>query len=138
MIYPLVRELATTDTPIRVPVAVTCWVLKIAKQPFYRWLKEPIAMREWDDAHLINAAIDIHRDDPVLGYRFIAGELEDLGFVASARRVWLLCPQQRLLSVFAKKKGWTSRKQGPPVHEGLVQPKFTATCANQLWLTDIT
>jgi hypothetical protein len=43
MIYPFVRELAATGAPIRVPVAVTCPVLKIAKQPFYRWLQRPVS-----------------------------------------------------------------------------------------------
>jgi transposase InsO family protein len=138
MIYPLVRELAATGAPVRVPVAVTCRVLKIAKQPFYRWLKNPVSDRDWADAQLTNAAIDIHKDDPVFGYRFIADELEDLGFDASERRVWRLCSQQRLWAAFAKKKGPKNRKQGPPVHDDLVQRKFTATRPNQLWLTDIT
>jgi hypothetical protein len=34
---------------------------------------------DWDDAHLINAAYDIHRDDPAFGYRFVAGELRERG-----------------------------------------------------------
>ena len=34
MMYPLVRELAADG----IPVAVTCRVLKIARQPYYRWL----------------------------------------------------------------------------------------------------
>jgi hypothetical protein len=46
-------------------------VLKIAKQPFYRWLANPKSDRDWSDAQLTNAAIDIHRDDPVFGCRFI-------------------------------------------------------------------
>jgi transposase-like protein len=33
MMYPLVRELAATDNAIRVPVTVTCRVLKTARQP---------------------------------------------------------------------------------------------------------
>jgi putative transposase len=36
MIYPLVRELAADG----IPVAVTCRVFKIARQPYYRWLGE--------------------------------------------------------------------------------------------------
>ncbi len=48
MIYPLVRELAATGAPLRVPVAVTCRVLKIATQPFYRWLKCPFSDGDWD------------------------------------------------------------------------------------------
>jgi putative transposase len=34
MIYPLVRELAADG----IRVTVTCRVLKIARQPYYRWL----------------------------------------------------------------------------------------------------
>ena len=98
MIYALVRELAATGAPVRVTVAVTCRVLKIAKQPLYRWLKNPVSDRDWADAQLTNAAIDIRKDDPVFGYRFIADELETPGFDASERRVWRLCCQQRLWS----------------------------------------
>ena len=52
--------------------------------------------------------------------------------------MWRLCSEQRLWSAFAKKKGTKNRKQGPPVHDDLVQRKFTATTPNELWLTDIT
>ena len=70
-----------------IPVAVTCRVLKLAKQPYYRWLQDPVSQRDWDDAHLTNAAIDVHADDPAFGYRFIADELAEAGFTASERRV---------------------------------------------------
>jgi putative transposase len=43
---------------------VTCRVLKIARQPYYRWLAQPITDAEWDEAHLANALFDAHRDDP--------------------------------------------------------------------------
>lgn len=135
--YPLVRELAATDAPIRVPVAVTCRILGFSKQAFYHWLREPVSDRTWDEAHLINAAYDIHADDPAFGYRFIADELAEQGFTASERRVWRLCSQHKLWSVFAKRRG-RCRKAGPPVHDDHVQRKFTAPRPNQLWLTDIT
>ncbi len=138
MIYPLVRELAATGAPIRVPVAVTCRVLKIAKQPFYRWLKAPVSSRDWDDAQLTNAAIDAHEEAPTFGYRLIADELTDLGFEASERRVWRLCSQQGIVSATTRKKRGKAGKQGPPVHDDLVQRQFSAAGPNQLWLTDIT
>ena len=138
MIYPLVRELAATGAPIRVPVAVTCRVLKIAKQPFYRWLKAPVSTRAWDDAQLTNAAIDAHEEAPTFGYRLIADELTDLGFEVSERRVWRLCSQQGIVSATTRKKRGKAGKQGPPVHDDLVQRQFTAAGPNQLWLTDIT
>jgi hypothetical protein len=42
MIYPLVRELAGDG----IPVAVTCRVLKLARQPYYRWLADPVTAGE--------------------------------------------------------------------------------------------
>src|SRR3954465_15136239 len=133
MIYPLVRELAAE----RIPVAVTCRVLGFTKQAYYKWLAHPISQRDWDDAHLINAAVDIHADDPAFGYRFIADELRERGIAVGENRVARLCSQQRIWSVFAKKRG-LNRKAGPPVHDDLVDRQFTATAPNVVWLTDIT
>ena len=75
MSFPLVRDLAAIDAPLRVPVAVTCRVLGFSKQAYYQWLAKPCSDRDYDEAYLINAALDIHRDDPMFGYRFIADEL---------------------------------------------------------------
>jgi putative transposase len=93
--------------------------------------------RDWADAHLINAAFDIHHADPAFGYRFIADELPARGIVAGENRVARLCSQQLIFSVFAKKRG-LSRKAGPPVHDDLVDRMFTATKPKLPWLTDIT
>jgi len=40
---------------------------------YYTWAKNPVSQRNWDDAHLINAAFDIHADDPGYGYRLASG-----------------------------------------------------------------
>lgn len=97
-----------------------------------------MTQRDWNDAHLINAAYDIHADDPAFGYRFIADELPGRGIIAGENRVAQLCSQQHIWSVFAKKKKGLNRKSGPPVHDDLVARKFTTQKPNQLWLTDIT
>ena len=47
--YPLVRELAADG----VAVAVTCRVLKLARQPYYRWLAKPVG-----DAELCQNAVE--------------------------------------------------------------------------------
>lgn len=75
MKFPLVLDLAADG----IPVAVACRVLGFSKQAFYAWKATPVTKRDWSDAHLINAAVDVHRDDPAFGYRFIADELEDQG-----------------------------------------------------------
>ena len=133
MMYPLVCDLAGDG----IPVTVTCRVLGFSKQAFYKWKSNPVTDREWDDAHLINAALDIHRDDPAFGYRFIADQLSGGGIAASENRVQRLCTQQGIWSVFAKKRG-LSRRAGPPVHDDLVDREFTSPAPNVTWLTDIT
>ncbi|MFJ6199087.1 IS3 family transposase [Micromonospora sp. NPDC092111] len=133
MTYPLVADLAADG----IPVAVTCRVLGFSEQAYYAWKKSPVTQRDLADAYLINAALDVHADDPAFGYRFIADELPARGITASANRVARLCSQQRIWSVFAKRKGLT-RRAGPPVHDDLVQRRFTADIPNRLWLTDIT
>jgi putative transposase len=133
MMFPLVLDLAAD----KIPVAVTCRVLGFSKQAFYKWKANPVTARDWDDAHLVNAAIDIHHNDPEFGYRFITDELPDRGITASRNRVNRLCTQQRLWSVHARKRG-PHRKPGPPVHDDLVERRFTAAKPNQLWLTDLT
>jgi len=60
MRYPLVRDLAVDG----IPVAVTCRALGFSRQAFYAWNKNPVSDRDWDEEHLINAAVDIHHDDP--------------------------------------------------------------------------
>jgi putative transposase len=75
MMYPLVRELAADG----IPVTVTCRVLKLARQPYYRWLASPITDAELTEAYLANALFDAHRDDPEFGYRFLADEARDAG-----------------------------------------------------------
>jgi transposase InsO family protein len=136
MMYPLVRDLAA-DPIYKIPVAVTCRVLGFSKQAYYQWCADPVSQRDWADAHLINAALDIHHDDPEFGYRFIADELADRGITASRNRVNRLCTLQRIFSVHSKKRG-SGRKPGPPVHDDLVVRQFTAERPNLLWLTDIT
>ena len=133
MIYPLVRELSGEGFP----VTVTCRVLGFSTQGYYKWLRRPMSDRDWNDAHLTNAALDIYETDKTVCYRFIADDLEDLGFVASERRVWRLCSAQGIFSTHSKKRG-LNRKAGTAVHDDLVQRAFTADAPNELWLTDIT
>jgi transposase InsO family protein len=81
--------------------------------------------------------LEIHHDDPAFGYRFIADQLAEHGIVAGENRVQRLCSQQRIWSVFAKRRG-LSRKPGPPVHDDLVERDFKAARPNKVWLIDIT
>jgi putative transposase len=57
-----------------IPVAVTCRVLNIARQPYYLWRVRPVTETELERAHRANPLFDAHRDDPEFGYRFLADE----------------------------------------------------------------
>lgn len=133
MTYPLVRDLAAE----RVPVAVTCGVLGFSTQAYYAWLANPVTDRDWDDAHLVNAIIDIHAGDPEFGYRFIADELERMGQRVSENRVHRLCREHRIWSRITR-KGRKTKRPGPPVHDDLVRRRFAVAELDRVWFTDIT
>ena len=46
-----------------IPVTVTCRVLKLARQPYYRWLANPITDTELVEAYRANIPFDAHRAD---------------------------------------------------------------------------
>ncbi len=141
--YPLVRELAADG----VPVAVTCRVLKITRQPYYRWLRSPVTDAELAAAYRANALFDAHRDDPEFGYRFLLDEAKEVGEPMAERTAWKICSQLGWWSSHGKKRGANAKKPGPPVHDdlcavtdkhGVTRHEFKAGNANELWLADIT
>lgn len=135
MMYPLVRELAADG----IPVAVTCRVLKIARQPYYRWLERPVTGAEWTAAHRADALLEAHREDPEFGHRLLADEARAAGLQMADRTAWRICSANGWWSVFGKPKTYAkARKAGAPAHDDLVRRDFTAAAPNQLWLTDIT
>ena len=121
-----------------IPVAVTCRVLEIARQPYYRWRARPVTATELERAYRANALFDAHRDDPEFGYRFLAAEARDAGLSMADRTAWRICSAMGWWSAFGKKRGKNGKKSGPPVHDDLVRRDFTATAPNRLWLADIT
>ena len=130
-----------------VPVTVTCRVLKLARQPYYRWLVRPVTDAELVEAYRANALFDAHKDDPEFGYRFLAEEARDAGEVMAKRTAWRICSDLGWWSAFGKPKRGKAKKPGPPVHDdhcavvdkhGVTRHVFTAEAPNELWLADIT
>ena len=132
MMYPLVVDLTAEG----VRVTTSCRLLGFSTPAFYRWRARPYSDSEWDDAHLLNEIVDLHRDDPEFGYRFIADELRAAGDGVGENRVHRLCRENQVWSVIAKKRGH-GRKTGPPVHDDLVQRHFNAPQPDEVWMTDI-
>ena len=134
MIYPLVRELAVEG----IPVTVTWRALGFSRQAFYEWDANPVSQRDWDDAHLVNAILNVHGDDPEFGYRFIADELAaDPSVVeASENRIWRLCRANGVASVITIRKG--SGKTPARRSTTTTSTPVPRDTPNQLWLADIT
>jgi transposase InsO family protein len=129
-----VKELADDG----IPVAVSLRVLKLSRQPYYRWLASPVTDAELVEAHRANALFDAHRDDPEFGYRFLADEARDACEAMSERTAWKICSRNRWWSAFGKNRTRSGKKPGPPVHDDLVNRRFSAAAPNELWLGDIT
>ena len=121
-----------------IAVTVSCRVLKLARQPYYRWLARPVSSAELVRAYRANALFDAHRDDPEFGYRLLVDEARTSGVVMSRRTAWRICSENKWWSAFGKKQRGNSKQAGPPVHDDLVRRDFTADRANQVWLADIT
>ena len=134
MIYPLVRELAEGG----IPVTVTCRVLTMARQAYYRWLVDPVSEAQMLQAHRVNALVDAHGSDPEYGYRLLRDEAETNGWVMSRRTAWRLASALNLASVTVRRRRGSGKTPGPAVADDLVQRQFQAAGPNQLWLTDIT
>ena len=135
MMFPLVRELAVDG----IPVTVTCRVLKLCRQQYYRWLDEPVTDGQLDEAWLANAIFDAHCDDPEFGYRFLADEVRLAGHPdVSDRVVWRICRDHGWWSRFGKPKRGKGSKPGTASHGDLVRRNFTAAAPNEVWVTDIT
>lgn len=121
-----------------IAVTVTCRVLGIARQPYYRWLKKPVTDAELAEAYRANALLDAHREDPEFGYRYLADEAEAAGEKMCRRTAWRICSSGGWTSAISRKGRGKHRKAGEPVHDDLVERDFTAYGPNELWLTDIT
>lgn len=130
-----------------IPVAVTCWVLNLARQPYYRWLAAPVTDAELTQAYRANTLFDAHRDDPEFGYWFLVDEARETGESMAERTAWKICSRQGWWSAFGKRRGKNGKKPGPPVHDdlsvvtdrhGVIRHEFRTQTPNQLWLADIT
>jgi len=122
MTYPLVAELADAG----IPVTVSCRVLKLARQPCYRWRNDPVRDADVLRAYRINALYDAHHDDPTFGYRYLADEARRAGWRMSRRTVWKLCSQAGIFSSAQRRRRGKGKKAGPPVFDDHVQRVFRA------------
>lgn len=123
-----------------IPVTVSCRVLGLCRQQYYRWRQQPFSDAELDEAWLANAIHTAHVDDPEFGYRFLADEVRAEGWEVSDRTVWRIASENGWFASFAKPRNRKAAesKRATAAHEDLVRRDFTADGPNQVWVADIT
>ncbi|MEO0815503.1 MAG: IS3 family transposase, partial [Myxococcota bacterium] len=62
-----------------IAVTLSCRVLGLCRQQYYRWRQQPFTDAQLGEAWLANAVHTAHVDDPEFGYRFLADEVRDEG-----------------------------------------------------------
>lgn len=138
--------MAATGARIRVPVAVACRVLGLSTAGYYKWLKDPVCQRDWDDAHVINVLRDLHADDATLGYRFLTDELDlEHGIAVGENRVHRLCRIAGISASHHRKRSKPGSTEPAPHDDllavvdrhGVVRHEFRADGPNKVWLWDI-
>ena len=117
---------------------MSCRVLKLARAPYYRWLREPVGPAGRLRGERIAALRQAHEDDAEFGYRLLADEARQVGFPMADRTAWRLCQQSGIMSAIVKTRKKRGKKPGPPVCDDLVKRNFTAASPDLLWLVDIT
>lgn len=138
--------MAAAGAPIRVPVVVACRVLGLSTQGYYKWLKEPVSQRDWDDAHLIDVLYEAHADDATLGYRFLTDELDtEYGITVGENRVHRLCKIAGITASHHEKRSKPGSTGPAPDDDllavvdehGVIRHEFKADSPNTVWLWDI-
>ena len=129
MMFPVVTDLAADG----IAVTVSCRVLKLCRQQYYRWLAEPFTDAELNEAYVANAILDAHLDDPEFGYRFLADEVRAAGHDVGDRTVWRIASENGWWCSFGKPR--RNRKASTPAtaaHDDLVRREFNAHRPNMV------
>jgi putative transposase len=123
------------------PVATCCRVMKVSTSAFYAWRANPISDRDWADATLTNAIVDIHRmsrrsyGSPRVHAELALGE----GIGCSRKRVERLMRQAGIAGIRRRKgRGCTRRDPDATPAEDLVKRHFAVDGPDRLWCMDIT
>ena len=126
-----------------IPVAVTCRVLTMASQPYYRCVENPVSCCEWVEVHRANALVYAHESDLRIGgvSAFVRqGKNLRVGRVTKnyvVARVRLEPGLGEEMTVTVRLRRGLG-KTPAPCRWGSCATSVPAAGPNQLWLTGIT
>ena len=122
------------------PVNLMCQVLHVSPSGYYDWRKRPECDQSRSNRALdaeISLVFNEHKQR--YGVPRIRDELKDRGHKCSVNRVARRMKKLGLKGIQAKKfKRTTDSSHNKPVAPDLIEQDFTASCANQKWVSDLT
>jgi putative transposase len=123
------------------PVATCCRVMKVSTSGFYAWRACPVSDRDWADAILTNAIVDIHRmSRRSYGSPRVHAELRlGKGIRCSRKRVERLMRQAGVAGIYRRRgRGCTRRDPAAVPSDDLVGRQFDPVSPDRLWVMDVT
>lgn len=123
-------------------VTAACDAAGVSRSAFYAWQGRPAGptAAEWDEAHLIDQIVDIHRASKgTYGEPRITAELADKGWVVNRKRVARLMRESGIAGVHPRKRRslTTPDPDAPPIPD-LVGRRFRPQRLDTVWAGDIT
>lgn len=123
------------------PVRAMCRALGIAPSGYYGWRERSPSARAAGNAVLTERIRSVHAEsDATYGMPRVRAELRDQGLAVSRKRVARLMRQHGIRGV-SRRRAWcvtTTRDKRQRPAPDLVERKFAAERANQLWVADMT
>ena len=122
-------------------VRVLCRVLQVSASGYYAWRDRVPSARAMNNAVLTERIRQVHAESQhTYGMPRVRAELLDQGVMASRKRVARLMRMHGIRGI-SRRRGFTvttRRDAKQPLAPDLVQGKFVADAANQLWVADMT
>lgn len=123
----------------RFAVATMCRLLGVARAGYYAWLEHPISDRAQEDARLFRLVrASFVASHGIYGAPRILLDLREQGETCSKHRVERLMRENGLRALHGYRTRHPPVPKPPALIPNLLQRQFTASHANQAWVTDIT
>ena len=123
----------------RFSVSMMCRLLGVARAGYYAWLEHPISDRAQEDERLLRLIrASFLASHGIYGAPRILLDLRELGETCSKHRVEKLMRENGLRALHGYRTRQLPAPKVPALIPNILQRQFTATHANQAWVTDIT
>jgi putative transposase len=120
-------------------VSTMCRLLGVARAGYYAWLDHPISDRAQEDERLLRLIrASFLASHGIYGAPRILLDLRERGETCSKHRVERLMRENGLRALHGYRTRQLPAPKVPALIPNILQRQFTASRANQAWVTDIT